>query len=54
MWKYGEDGTGTHHQVLIPKELAAELLSTLQEGENKHPGITKMIGNSELKTTTRE
>ena len=40
---YGEDGTITHHQVLIPKHLITELLSTLHGKTSKHPGITKMI-----------
>ena len=37
---YGEDGTVTHHQILIPKHIIPELLSTLH---GKHSGITKMI-----------
>ena len=40
---YREDGTITHHQVLIPKHLITELLSTLHGKPNKHPGIPKMI-----------
>ena len=40
---YLEDGTITHHQVLLPKHLIPELLSTLHGKINKHPGITKMI-----------
>ena len=40
---YGEDGTVTHHQILIPKHIVPELLSTLHGKTNKHPGITKMI-----------
>ena len=40
---YGEDGTITHHQILIPKHIGLELLSTIHGKMNKHPGITKMI-----------
>ena len=40
---YGEDGTVTHHQIIIPKQIVPELLSTLHGKTNKHPGITKMI-----------
>ena len=40
---YGEDGTVTHNQIIIPKHLVPELLSTLHGKTNKHPGITKMI-----------
>ena len=40
---YGEDGSVTHNQVIIPKHLVPELLSTLHGKTNKHPGITKMI-----------
>ena len=40
---YGEVGSVTHNQVLIPKHLVPELLSTLHGKTNKHPGITKMI-----------
>ena len=40
---YGEDGTVAHHQILIPKHIVPELLSTLHGKTNKHPGITKMI-----------
>ena len=36
---YGEDGTITHNQVIIPKEL----LPTLHGKTSKHPGITKTI-----------
>ena len=43
---YGEDGTITHHQILIPKHIVPELLSTLHGKTNKHPGITKMIQES--------
>ena len=43
---YGEDGTVTHHQILIPKHIVPELLSTLHGKMNKHPGITKMIQES--------
>ena len=46
---YGEDGTVTHHQILIPKHLVPELLSTLHGKMNKHPGITKMIQESRAK-----
>ena len=35
---YGENGTVTHHEVIVP-----ELLSTLHGKTNKHQGITKMI-----------
>ena len=40
---YGEDGSVTHNQVIIPKHIVYELLSTLHGKTNKHPGITKMI-----------
>ena len=40
---YGEDGSVTHNQIIIPKHLVPELLSTLHGKTNKHPGITKMI-----------
>ena len=40
---YGEDESVTHNQVIIPKHLVPELLSTLHGKTNKHPGITKMI-----------
>ena len=40
---YGEDGTITHNQIIIPKHLITELLSTLHGKTSKHPGITKMI-----------
>ena len=40
---YGEDGSVTHNQVIIPKHLVPELLSTLHGKTNKHPGIAKMI-----------
>ena len=40
---YGEDGSVTHNQVIIPKHLVSELLSTLHGKTNKHPGIAKMI-----------
>ena len=40
---YGEDGTITHNQIIIPKHLIPELLSTLHGKTSKHPGITKMI-----------
>ena len=40
---YGEDGTVTHHQIIIPKHLVSELLSSLHGKTNKRPGITKMI-----------
>ena len=40
---YGEDGSVTHNQVVIPKHLFPELLATLHGKTNKHPGITKMI-----------
>ena len=43
---YGEDGTVTHHQTLLPKHIIPELLSTLHGKTNKHPGITKMIQES--------
>ena len=46
---YGEDGTITHHQILIPKHIVPELLSTLHGKTNKHPGITKMIQESRTK-----
>ena len=46
---YGEDGTVTHHQILIPKHIVPELLSTLHGKMNKHPGITKMIQESRAK-----
>ena len=36
---YGEDGTITHHQILLPKHIVPELLSTLHGKTNKHPGI---------------
>ena len=40
---YGEDGTVTHHQILISKHIVPEVLSTLHEKMNKHLGVTKMI-----------
>ena len=40
---YGEGGTVTHNQIIIPKHLVPELLSTLHGKTNKHQGITKMI-----------
>ena len=40
---YGEDGSVTHNQIIIPKHLVPELLSTLHGKTNKHTGITKMI-----------
>ena len=46
---YGEDGTVTHRQILIPKHIVPELLSTLHGKMNKHPGITKMIQESRAK-----
>ena len=46
---YGEDGTVTHHQILIPKHIVPELLSTLHGKMNKHPGITRMIQESRAK-----
>ena len=46
---YGEDGTITHHQLLEPKHIVPELLSTLHGKTNKHPGITKMILESRTK-----
>ena len=45
---YGEDGTIKHHQILLPKHIVPELLSTLH-GKTKHPGITKMIQESRTK-----
>ena len=39
---YGEDGSVTHNQIIIPKHLVPELLATLHGKTNKHPGI-KMI-----------
>ena len=46
---YGEDGTVTHHGILIPKHIVPELLSTLLGKTNKHRGITKMIQESRTK-----
>ena len=44
MRKYsGEDGTVTHHQIIIPKHIVPDLLSTLHGKTNKHLRITKMI-----------
>ena len=40
---YAEDGSVIHNQVIIPKHLVPELLSTLHGKTNKHPGITKII-----------
>ena len=40
---YGEDGTVTHHQILIAKHIIPDLLSALHGKMNKHPGITKTI-----------
>ena len=34
---YGEDGSVTHNQIIIPKHLVPELLSTLHGKTNKHP-----------------
>ena len=50
---YGEDGSVTHNQIIIPKHLVPELLSTVHGKTNKHPGITKMIRNAERNTTSR-
>ena len=36
---YGEDGTVTHHQIIIPKHIVPEPLSTLRGKRGKHPGI---------------
>ena len=46
---YGEDGSVTHNQIIIPKHLNPELLSTLHGKTNKHPGITKMIQECKAK-----
>ena len=40
---YGEDGSVSHNQVIIPKHLGPELLSTLHRKTNKHSLITKKI-----------
>ena len=40
---HGEDGSVTHNNIIIPKHLVPEILSTLHGKTNKHPGITKMI-----------
>ena len=40
---YGECGQVTHHQILIPEHLIAELLKAIHGQTEKHPGITKMI-----------
>ena len=40
---YGECGQVTHHQILIPEHLIAELLKAIHGQMGKHPGITKMI-----------
>ena len=40
---YGEGGSVTHNQIINPKHLVPELLSTLHGKTNKHPGITKVI-----------
>ena len=40
---YGEDRTVSHHQIITPKHINPELLSTLHGKTNKHPGFTKMI-----------
>ena len=37
---YGEDGSVTPNQVIIPEYLVPELLSTLHVKTSKHPGIT--------------
>ena len=50
---YGEDGTVTHNQIIIPKHLVPEILSTLHGKTNKHPGITKMIQECRANTTSR-
>ena len=46
---YGEDDTITHHQILLPKHIVPELLSTPHGKTNKHPVITKMIQESRTK-----
>ena len=46
---YGENGTVTHHQILIPKHIVPERLSTLHGKTNKHSGITKMTQESRTK-----
>ena len=44
MRKYcGECGQVTHHQILIPEHLIAELLKAIHGQMGKHPGITKII-----------
>ena len=41
---YGEEGSVTHNQVIIPKHLVPELLSSTLHGKtNEHPGIRKKI-----------
>ena len=37
MRKNCEDGTATHHQLLIPKHLVTELLKMLHRKMTKHP-----------------
>ena len=40
---YGETGSVKYYQILIPKQLANEVLRSLHGEIGKHPGITKTI-----------
>ena len=46
---YSKDATETSHQVLTPKHIVTEPLSTLHGETNKHPEITKMIHECQTK-----
>ena len=46
---YGEVGAVTHHQIIIPKHIISELLSTVHGKTIIQPGITKMIAESRAK-----
>ena len=43
MRKYNEDETVTYLQIIIPKHIVPEQLSTLHGETNKHRDITKLI-----------
>ena len=40
---FDETGAVKHNQVLLPKHLVQELLESLHDKANKHPGISKMF-----------
>ena len=51
---YGEDGTVTHHRIIIPKNVIPELPSTLHGKTNKHSGKTNIIQYAEQNTMIRD